>query len=458
MRTSPRARPSLAHPRHIGRALAGCLAAALTLLLAVTLTAPAGAANKPTPGNFTGYGFDQCLTPTQEKMDAWLESSPFLAVGIYISGDSRACRVQPNLTTTWVATQLAKGWRLMPITLGPQASCLDRFPRYDDDEVIDDDPGDDGLYRAARLQGRQEASLAVQAAHALGIVERSTLWYDLEGFDIGQVDCRESALAFLSGWSTRIKKLGYLSGVYSSAGSGMVILDKARVEKAGLIQMPDYIWIARWDGIANTSTTYISDEGWQPHRRVKQFEGGHNETWGGVTINIDRNYLDVGTGSVARPETHCKGVQIDFTNYRPLVVGKKRPYLTLALKCLLKERGYYAGKLRYGYGTAIVRAANAWQVKHGFAASSTFARKHWVALLSQGNMPVLKYGSAGRYVRRIQRAVNAAQVAGQAPVAITGVYDTATARAVAAWQRATGLPVSGVVGSASWAALHIGQR
>src|SRR5690349_21074900 len=35
-----------------------------------------------TPGDFVGYGFDQCLTPEQKKMDRWLQSSPFLAVGI----------------------------------------------------------------------------------------------------------------------------------------------------------------------------------------------------------------------------------------------------------------------------------------------------------------------------------------------------------------------------------------
>ena len=34
---------------------------------------------------------------------------------------------------------------------------------------------------------------------------------------------------------------------------------------------------------------------------MKQYQGGHDETWGGVTINIDRNYLDLGKGSVAEP-------------------------------------------------------------------------------------------------------------------------------------------------------------
>ena len=82
-----------------------------------SLTAPAHAENVVTPGDFTGYGFDQCLGPTQSAMNRWLTHSPFLSVGIYISGDSRACRSQPNLTPRWISTQLRKGWRLLPITL-----------------------------------------------------------------------------------------------------------------------------------------------------------------------------------------------------------------------------------------------------------------------------------------------------------------------------------------------------
>src|SRR4051812_27735922 len=61
-------------------------------------TAAARRTSIVTPGDFTGYGFDQCLAPSQQSMDKWLQSSPFLAVGIYISGNSRACRSQPNLT------------------------------------------------------------------------------------------------------------------------------------------------------------------------------------------------------------------------------------------------------------------------------------------------------------------------------------------------------------------------
>src|SRR5215213_6187431 len=123
----------------------------------VVLALPANAANVVTPGNFTGYGFDQCTAPTQASMDAWLNSSPYWAVGIYISGDSRACTSQPNLTPTWVSTQLAKGWLLL-ITLGPQASCTTR-PRYLQQVRINPSPTD--AYSIARSQGRGEANKTV---------------------------------------------------------------------------------------------------------------------------------------------------------------------------------------------------------------------------------------------------------------------------------------------------------
>jgi hypothetical protein len=40
--------------------------------LVASAAVPAGAANRATPRSFTGYGFDQCLAPTQRAMDAWL--------------------------------------------------------------------------------------------------------------------------------------------------------------------------------------------------------------------------------------------------------------------------------------------------------------------------------------------------------------------------------------------------
>lgn len=408
--------------------------------------------NPVTPGAFTGYGFDQCLAPTQAKMDAWLESSPFLSVGIYISGNSRACRSQPNLTPTWVANQLAKGWRLLPITLGPQASCSTRYPKYNDDPTINPDPTN--WYAKAKAQGRLEAERAVSAASGLGIVRGSTLFYDLEGFDLANTRCRESALRFVHAWSIRLHELGYKSGFYSSAGSGIKMVDDARVEHPGVFTLPDTLWIARWDGQANTTTEtkYLRADGWQPAARIKQYQGGHDETWGGVRINIDRNYLNVGGGSRARVESHCDGVQVDFADYPRLVVGTRSLHVR-ALKCLLREQGVPVRRLTQYFGKGMVRGINTWQTQNGFAPTTVWRRGHWAALLSDGGTGWQKRGSAGAPVWQLQRALNAKRV--DAPV--TGVFDQSTDTAVRAYQQARGMSVTGVVTPTMWRRLQVGK-
>ena len=455
-RTTPRTAPRTA--RTTIAVLVGSVAAGLVLTLGAS--APANADNVTTPGDFTGYGFDQCLAPTQKSMNVWLKHSPFLSVGIYISGDSRACRNQPNLTPEWIRKQLANGWRLLPITLGPQASCLARYPRYGDDETINPKPGKNSRYRPARRQARAEAVKAVNVAKGLGIVPTSTLWYDLEGFDARKTHCRESALAFLSAWTNQLHKLNYISGVYSSVGSGILELDKARLKRPSAFTLPDQIWLARWDGVANTSSSYISEDGWRPHARIKQYQGGHDETWGGVRINIDRNFLDVGRGSFAPPVAHCRGRQVDFAKYDAVRPAEgdyvADPDQVKALRCLLKEDGVFTGKVRKGYNQRTQRAVNAWQEQHGFPVDSTFSRENWMSLLSAGPTSILKFGSAGEPVRRVQRALNAARP--KARLDITGVFDQQTDDVLRTWQKQVGQPTSGVVIRRTWKALRQGRR
>ena len=450
-------------PRTARATLSGLVASLVVGLVATLslggLTAPAHAANVATPGDFTGYGFDQCLGPSEAAMDRWLTHSPFLAVGIYISGDSRACRSQPNLTPAWVSTQLRNGWRLLPITLGPQASCQPRFPRYGNDETISPAPGDNGRYPTARAQGRAEAESAVAAARALGLVQGSTLWYDLEGFDSTITHCRESALAFLSAWTRKLHGLGYVSGAYSSASWGIAMLDKARVNRPGQFNLPDQIWMARWDGVANTSTSYIREDGWR-NARVKQYRGGHDEVWGGVRINIDSNYLNVGRGSWAPAESHCNGVPIGLRNYtalRPATTDRTPdPVQVKALQCLLTEKGLYAGRLSGRYSAGTLAAVHTWQDTHGFSVADRWSRPNWMSLLVDGSASVLKVGSAGPEVCRLQRALNAASATANLPV--DGVVGSATTTALRAWQQKVGLEVTGVAAGPSWEALRAGRR
>jgi len=439
------------------RVLAATLAATATVAATLTTAAPAGAANPVTPGNLTGYGFDQCLAPTQSTMNTWLRRSPFLAVGIYIAGDSRGCRNQPNLTPTWVGTQLRSGWRLLPITLGPQASCHPSFPRYDDDRVISPRPGASGNYPRARKQARHWAGVTVQRAQELGIVKRSTLWYDLEGFDLSRTRCRESSLAFLSAWTTRLHELGYVSGVYSSAGSGIKMLDDARVNRPKAFDLPDRIWIARWDGRANTQTDYIRDDGWLPGRRMKQYRGGHDETWGGVTINIDSNWLDLGKGAWAPKVPHCNGTTVNFRTYPAIEPGSTLSARVTALQCLLRESGDYDGRLSGVYNRRTRAAVVRWQKAHDFPTSTTFSRRNWMGLVAAGGRPVLKFGSAGEPVRRVQRALNAAS-GDRGAVRVSGVFTRGTATALENWQRRVGHRQTGIVVSGTWKALRRGRR
>lgn len=434
----------------------GTLVAALVALTLLGPLAPAEADNPVTPGNFTGYGFDQCNAPSQSMMDTWLRSSPFLAVGIYISGDSRACREQANLTPTWVKQQLSKGWRLLPITLGPQASCNPRFPRYGSDPVINPTPGPEHRYPRARRQARAEAEKTVAAATRLGIVPGSTLWYDLEGFDLANTRCRESSLAFLSAYTVKLHTLDYVSGVYSSAGSGIKMLDDARVNRPGAFTLPDAIWIARWDDAATTSTSYVRSDGWLPGGRMKQYQGGHDETWGGVKINIDRDWLDLGKGSVTRPKQHCGGVPVDLPDYPAVAYGASANSGVLALQCFFSERGLYSGKLNGNYNTKLLAATQAWQEGHGFAVTQGWRRPQWMSLLADGTSPVLKFGSASDAVRRVQRSLNAARR--RYALTISGTYDQTTAAAVKDWQTRNGLSPDGIITTAEWDALRAGLR
>jgi peptidoglycan hydrolase-like protein with peptidoglycan-binding domain len=254
-----------------------------------------GGAGSPTPGNFTGKAFDQCNAPSQHAMDAWLHSS-YRGVGVYISGAGRACSHQRNLTRSWVRTQLAHGWKLLPIDVGPQAACNHHAHRT---RRISANPANG--YAIARSQARAEADAAARAARRLGLPQHSTVFYDLEAFSTASAACRNSSLYFLSTWTQRLRSHGFTSGVYSSASSGIRLIDNVRVAGTRLA-LPQQLWVADWNGRANTRSSYLRAAGW-PGARVKQYRGSHTETHGGVRINIDSNYVDL---RLARPAGPAK--------------------------------------------------------------------------------------------------------------------------------------------------------
>jgi murein L,D-transpeptidase YcbB/YkuD len=216
------------------------------------------------------------------------------------------------------------------------------------------------------------------------------------------------------------------------------------------------IWLARWDGMANTSSSYIREDGWRPGGRVKQYQGGHNETWGGVTINIDRNFLDLGKGSWAATEDHCNGTRISYPRYTRVAPGTTDAAMVKALQCLLKEKGLYAGRVNGVYNDRTRLAARSWQKAEGFVVRDLWNRPNWMSLLVAGQGKVSKWGSAGPEVRRLQRALNAAH--DDAGIAINGVFQKTTVAAVRSYQRRAGIRVNGIAGPSTWMALRNGKR
>ncbi len=432
------------------RTLFAALVAPLLAGALVLGTAPATAASTVMPGDFTGYAFDACDAPSQKAMDNWRTHSKFAGVGIYIAGMNRACDAQPHLTKSWVRTQSRKGWHLLPLVVGRQASCAPQG-LYVGKRIS---PKKADGYAKARRQGRAAATAGAKAARRLGIARSSVLWFDLEHFDVSKTRCRRSALTFTSGWTRRLHALHYRSGFYSSASSGIAAMEGARVKAPGVYALPDYLWIAEWNGKASVRSAYIPAKGWWPHRRVHQYRGGHDERHGGSRLNIDSNFLRTGKGTVAgRSAPHC-GVKVSFGTYRALDRGD-RGRKVRAAQCLLRQAKNYHGKIDSRFDKQVARSVRRFQRGHqGVPTSGRVTKRTWAALLSDGPRPLTKFGDGGNEVRRLQRALNAAT---EASLTVDGRFAAAEATVVRRYQRRSGRTATGVVDRGTWRLLQRGR-
>jgi hypothetical protein len=467
------------------------LSAAVVILLAATVllgtgisTASADGGNPITPGNFTGKAFDQCSAPSQHAMDAWRRHSPYRGVGVYISGASRGCKAQHNLTRRWVRTQLGNGWKLLPIHVGPQAAC--NHQANPAQHRISANPAHG--YARARAQARVEANASVRAARRLGLPRRSTIFYDLEAFSTHSATCRASSLHFLSAWTQRLRAHGYISGVYSSASSGIRLIDRARWAGTRLA-LPQQIWVADWNGRANTRSSYLHSRSWNSSR-VKQYRGDHTERHGGVAIQVDSNYVDLRIDPLrmtthrksshtksshnTRHHTHwvylpgrntpeaenpvadrlCTTGRINIASY-PSTGVFRRVRMHAVLQCVLKQNGLFNDHVDGWWDRRTAYGVHRQQARADRLVRTTVTRADWVSLLVTGHhRRWLVRGVRGADVVRLQRALHAA---GVRPVYITGRYDLATVRAVHTYQRRVGIASTGSVGLTTWHYLSRGR-
>jgi Domain of unknown function (DUF1906)/FG-GAP-like repeat len=259
-------------------------------------TGVTAAASQPAPlqpGVASGKGFDTCANPALDKMEAWLRS-PYRTIGIYIGGINHGCKSQ-TLSADWVASAARMGWSFIPTYVGLQAPCTSYTNKIDAAQ--------------ANGEGASAASDAVSRADLFGLPSGSPIYFDMEAFSYSTTSCRQAVQKFLSSWTYRLHKLGYLSGVYGSAGSTMRSL--VDVYNDPNYYRPDAIWNAHWDDRATVfGDSFIPDTMWANHQRLHQYHGGHQETWNGVTINIDNDFLD---GPVVRFQSVARWVSGDVS-------------------------------------------------------------------------------------------------------------------------------------------------
>ena len=294
--------------------------------------------------DFTGQGFDPCDAPSADAMSAWKGASPFGAVGIYIGGQDRSC-AQPNLTASWVSTEAAAGWHFFPLYPGPQA-CV----KIGDQNCV-------FQLNSPASQGTSAADDAAAQAQALGFGPGSVINYDMEAYPSSDTT---AVLTLLTTWTRELHAEGYKSGVYTSSSSGITDLVDNYTNSA--YAMPDVIDDALWNGQANTADPAVPAADWANHQRIHQFSGATNETYGGVEINTDLDYLDVG---VSTPATSSAAIFSDGTGEPAsahhadgrLELFAVSPSGAVQNKYEQTPDGTWSGWNEFGPGSAVTRVA-----------------------------------------------------------------------------------------------------
>ena len=233
------------------------------------------AASAATRGS--GRFFDTCTAPPLTTLSAWRGRSPYLGLNIYFGGRNRGC-AQPNLTAPWVRSVAAAGWSLVPTYFGDQPFCVYGTKPY--------------RYAAsgAAARGAADGADAVARARALGLLAGSALYADVEHYNRATAGCTAAVRTYVSEWTRALHRSGFLAGVYLHQESGM--RDLAASYTSTSLARPDAVWMARWDGIVTTTSWPTAPNAlWAEWQRAKQYAGSHDETWGGVTLNVDSDVI-----------------------------------------------------------------------------------------------------------------------------------------------------------------------
>ncbi|MFB7507702.1 glycoside hydrolase domain-containing protein [Streptomyces broussonetiae] len=229
----------------------------------------------PAQKTFTGRAFDTCAAPSLSAMKAW-HTGFYGAAAVYVGGKNRGC-AQPNLTSSWVKSVSSLGWKLVPLYVGAQPPCQSGS-----------NPEKLTASTAASL-GALDAADAVAKASALGMKAGSPVYLDMEAYDITNKACNDAVLTYVRAFDKGLRAKTYRSGYYGFTSSSA----KAVATAADKTDLPGNLWYALWDK-QNTTT---ADWPWGAtqftgHSRAHQYMVNSKETYGGVTLTVDRDAWD----------------------------------------------------------------------------------------------------------------------------------------------------------------------
>ena len=229
----------------------------------------------PTAPDSAQAGFDTCTAPSLTTMEAW--RAKYSATTIYIGGQMMACDYG-DLSASWVGQAEAMGWSLMPTFVGLQAPCNSFSGKINPSQ--------------AAAQGTTAANQAIANATSFGMGAGTPIYYDMEAYDDTNAGCRTAVLTFLDAWDRQLTATGYVSGVYSSAGSGITDLQSTTMIAGHALAEPQALWFALWDNSTNLSgSPYLSASVWPVADRSKQYAGNQTVRVGGISLNIDEDWV-----------------------------------------------------------------------------------------------------------------------------------------------------------------------
>ena len=188
----------------------------------------------------------------------------------------------------WVQTVVAQSWRLTPSTSASRHPASASVPRETAPRPLHRD----------RARASTPPNDAADRAAGAGLAPGVPIYFDMEGYNgSASSGCVGAVRGFLAGCGSSSSTTAAPGPRCTAACVPAFGEQGPRSTDRPRLPLSDAIWIAAWERRAEplrlpAAVPALRRGSWPFHQRIHQYQGGHDESYGGVTINIDRNVVD----------------------------------------------------------------------------------------------------------------------------------------------------------------------